>query len=124
MGPINSVLCLDDNDDSLELLKIFFEFEDCKVVTCTTYEECFNHIKTNNFSAIVLDGWLVDKDGFEICSEIRADDEKIPIVFFSADDTESSREKGLEAGADAYLIKPDDLDNVVPTVMQLIEESD
>jgi DNA-binding response OmpR family regulator len=118
-----NILCVDDNKDSLELLKIFFEQADYQVVTCTNHQECFEHIGNNDFSAIILDCWLAEKDGFEICREIRAANASIPIIFYTADATAKSREMGLTSGANAYLVKPDDMGNLVPTVTQFLAQT-
>ena len=117
-----NVLCVDDNEDSRELLKIFFELENYQVVTCATHQECSEQVKNNEFSAIVLDSWIPGLSGVDICRQIRAVNTTIPIIFYSADALAKSREKGLQAGANAYLVKPDDLNKVVSTVTELIEE--
>lgn len=118
-----TILCVDDHSDSLELLKIYFELEYYQVVTCETHQECFEHIKTNDFSAIILDSWLAGKAGAEVCREIRAENKEIPIIFYTGDATAQGRENCLAAGANAYLVKPNDMERLVPTVTLLIEQA-
>ena len=116
-----TILCVDDNEDNNELLQFLFENEGYKVITCSTADECSECIMDNDFSAIILDYRLPDKDGLDILREIKESNPHLPIVFFTADAVETSRQKSIEAGADAYLVKPNDLTNIVPTVIKLIE---
>lgn len=114
------VLYVDDNDDHLELTKTLFEIEGYTVTGCNTHQQCFDHIEATEFAAIILDNWLAEKTGFEICAEIRKIRPEVPIIFFSADAAEKSRQYGLKVGANAYLIKPNDLEKLTPTVIGLI----
>jgi DNA-binding response OmpR family regulator len=116
-----SVLCVEDNLDNGEILEVFFNEAHFEVTTCGTGEDCLERLKTSEFSAIILDYHLPEKDGLEICREIRAANKDVPIVFFTADARQMIRSDALEAGADAFLVKPDDLMDVVAIVAGLIE---
>ena len=120
MPKAQHILCVDDNEDNLELLKIFFEQADYRVKTCSKVEDCLEEIENNEFSAIVMDYRMAGENTLPICREIKETNPHLPFVYFTGDVTEISRQAGLAAGADAYLIKPDDLERVVPTVSQLI----
>lgn len=124
MNNERSVLIVDDNFDTLELLEIFFGQENYQVTVCSSYEQCFRHFEKTRYSAVVLDMRMEEMNGAQICRKIRDCNKTISIVFFSADATQSSREAGLSAGADAYLIKPTNLDTVVSVVTALIEKYD
>src|SRR5574341_1919483 len=63
-------------------------------------------IKTTCFDLYVLDAYLPDIDGFELCRRIRDYDRRMPIVFYSGASQISDIERGTEAGANAYVIKP------------------
>ena len=121
MQNTKTVLCVEDNYDNGEMLEVLFELEDFHVMTCTTGEECFTLLEKNQYSAIILDYHLPVSDGIEICSEIKKRGVDAPIIFFTADARETIRQAALDAGADAFLIKPDDLDKLVPAVIALIE---
>jgi DNA-binding response OmpR family regulator len=64
-------------------------------------------IQAEHFDLYMLDGWLPEIDGFELCRRLRALDPHIPIVFFSGAAYDADKKKGIDAGADAYLTKPD-----------------
>lgn len=117
-----TVLCVEDDVDNGEILEVFFQQSGFEVLTCRTSEQCLEHIKIRDFSALVLDYHLPEKDGIDICLEVRESDAEIPIVFFTADARETIRQAALEAGADALLVKPDDLMEVVLTVESLIKK--
>jgi DNA-binding response OmpR family regulator len=55
----------------------------------------------------LLDAWLPDLDGFELCRQMRGYDSHTPILFFSGAGCEADKKMGHQAGANAYVIKPD-----------------
>lgn len=59
------------------------------------------------FDLLLLDARLPDVDGFELCRRLRDRDPHTPILFFSGAAYESDKQKGIEAGANAYFVKPD-----------------
>ena len=78
----------------------------------------------NSFSAIILDNRLADISGVEICRQIRTYDKQTPIIFYSGSAYPKDKKEGLKAGANAYLVKPNDFDNLIPTTIKLIEEAE
>ena len=54
-----------------------------------------------------MDAWLPDIDGFELCRQMRGYDSHTPILFFSGAGCEADKKMGHQAGANAYVIKPD-----------------
>jgi DNA-binding response OmpR family regulator len=75
--------------------------------TVGTATEALSVIQTERFDLYLLDAWLPDLDGFELCRRMRDVDPDTPILFFSGAAFETDMKKGTEAGADAYVIKPD-----------------
>jgi two-component system phosphate regulon response regulator PhoB len=115
-----TILCVEDDRDSYELLRFILENEDLRVVSCTTSEEGLRLAKQNDFSAIILDNRLADISGVEICRRIRAYDQRTPIIFYSASAYPQDRKSGLAAGANDYLVKPDDFERLAETVKRLV----
>ena len=64
---------------------------------------------------------MPEKDGVDVCREIRDSGDETPIIFYSADARESTSEVAIEAGADAFLVKPNDLMKVLETVTNLVK---
>jgi CheY-like chemotaxis protein len=123
MEPERHILYVEDNEDNTILLKFMLEEAEYEVTIYTTGEECLSNLSKNNFSAIILDKSLPDQDGLEICREIRKADTRIPIVLFTGDARGETSEEARRAGADACLVKPNDLENVIPTINLLIAQS-
>jgi DNA-binding response OmpR family regulator len=116
-----SVLCVDDNADHCELLKFFFENQGYKFQSCGTPEEFLQMPPNESVSAVILDNILRYKNGDEIFLSIKNAYPQTPVIFFTADAQAKSRIRAMNLGADAYLVKPDDLDNVVPTISSLLD---
>lgn len=119
-----SILCIDDDSDTCELIKFVFQQTNFQVTTCNTPNEGLQNARQDGFGAIILDNRFAGTTGIEICKEIRRFDPKTPIVLFSADARQSEKEKALTAGANSYLVKPNDFEKLMETVITLIEKSE
>ena len=71
----------------------------------------------------MLDSRLPDLDGFDLCRQIRDFDSDTPILFFSGAAYEADKKRGIEAGANAYVIKPD-LDGLLGSVKQFVSRAE
>jgi two-component system response regulator RegA len=117
-----TLLCVDDNRDNCELLAFVFKQAGFEVKTCQTISEGLYQAKQRNYSAIILDNHFGETSSLEVCREIRWFDPVTPIVFYSGEVRQSEIEKALNAGANSYLIKPNDFDKLSDTVIKLIRE--
>lgn len=118
-----TILCVDDNTDTCELLKFLFEQDGFEVKTSDSPEEAVRHARNNHFAAVVLDFHLFEMDGVDLCRIIQTFDSNTPVIFFSAEAREIKKQEAFEAGAKAYLTKPNDFEKLVPTVNHFISES-
>lgn len=80
-------------------------------------------LRTTEFSLVVLDLGLPGKDGIRVLEELRSDQNLTPVLVTTARDTIEDRVKGLDAGADDYLIKPFDLDELFARIRALLRRS-
>jgi len=119
----SKILCIEDDEDTCHLLTFLFKDAGCKVETCSRID-CLKLIHEENFSAIILDNYFDGLRGVEICQKIRSFDQKIPIIFFSGESRTTEVKSALEAGANDYLVKGNDFDKLLPTVIKLIEQSE
>lgn len=101
------VLCVDDDEDSRVMLTTLLKLALIEAKAVGTGAEALSSIKAEPFDLYMLDARLPDVDGFELCRRLRAIDRNTPILFFSGDAFAADRKKGLQAGANAYVIKPD-----------------
>lgn len=72
-----------------------------------TAVQAMSSIQTEHFDLYLLDSRLPDVDGFDLCRRIRDFDPDTPILFFSGAGCDADKARGIEAGANAYVIKPD-----------------
>jgi DNA-binding response OmpR family regulator len=84
-----------------------------------TAAQALSLIQAEHFDLYLLDGWLPEIDGFELCRRMRALNSHIPILFFSGAAFEADKRKGIEAGADDYVIKPN-ISDLVRSIKQLV----
>ena len=117
-----SILCVDENADNLELLKITFEREGFEVTTCRSLEECLSAARRNKFSAIILDNRSGNGTSLDVCREISSFSPNTPIIFCSGEARKAEIAKAIEAGGDKYFVKPVDFDKLVDAVKELIKE--
>lgn len=80
-------------------------------------------LRTTPFSLVILDLGLPGKDGISVLQEVRSRRIHTPVLVTTARDTVSDRVKGLDAGADDYLIKPFDLDELSARIRALLRRS-
>jgi len=102
-----SVLVAEDSITSRMLLKNILETAGYAVMTAVDGVDAWTLIKTEKFDIIVSDVEMPRMDGFELTARLRADKEleEIPVVLVTALETREDRERGIESGANAYMIK-------------------
>ena len=119
--PRKEILCIDDDKDTCELVEFMFKDKGYKVTSCMTAEEGLLFAQKDRYGAIILDNRFEGIGGSNVCLQIRSFDTNTPIIFFSGEARPTEIEKGLAAGANAYLVKPNDLDKLTDTVIGLAE---
>lgn len=90
---------------------------------CRSAEDAGDALRTTDYAVIVLDVNLPRKSGLELLSEIRARGDSRPVLLLTARDAVYHRVEGLNAGADDYLVKPFDLDELIARVGALLRRS-
>lgn len=108
MQPISPprVLYIEDHDDTRELVTLVLEQKSYEVVTGSTIKSGVDLAGSQQFDLYLLDSWLPDGSGLDLCKRIREFDKATPILFYSAAAYEIDRDEALSSGAQAYLIKP------------------
>ena len=102
---MKSILIVEDNEAIIKGLKYLLEQEQFEVFICRSVQETMNIIGKQNFNLLVLDITLPDGNGYELCEYIKKYTE-IPMIFLTARDEEKDVVKGLDMGAEDYIIKP------------------
>ena len=102
----NSILVSEDNEDMLVMIYEWLEPLGYDLGCARDGKSGLKQAKEGNFDCIVLDIMLPSLDGMSLCEDLRKNGYTIPIIMLTARDTVNDRVKGLEAGADDYLVKP------------------
>ena len=119
--PRSRVLYVDDDQDTCEMVRLLFSSHKVEVCCADSAADAALKIKTAQFDLLMLDVWLPGLDGLELCRQVRRADSDIPILFYSGAAYETDIAKGLAAGANAYLVKPD-IDGLTRAVLSVIEK--
>ena len=115
------ILCIDDHDDTSEMLSLILSQEDFEVVTTRTIEEALQQARTGNFDLYVLDKHLPDGSGLDLCAKLNEVTPGVPCLVYSGDAYAIHRSEALAAGAHAYVVKPD-IEGLIETVHKLLSE--
>jgi putative two-component system response regulator len=120
------VLAVDDEDANLELLSAFLEGTGCVFAAATSGAEALTAIAARRPDLVLLDVVMGDMDGFEVCRRIKSDPSNrlLPVVLVTALSTVGDRVLALEAGADDFLTKPIDRNELMARVVTLIRTKD
>jgi DNA-binding response OmpR family regulator len=108
------LLVVEDDGDIAEMLRMYFNGQGYDVEVVTTGSAALASTHKNIPSLIILDIILPDMDGYTICQELRTQPRTshIPIIFLTQKDERSDRISGLELGADDYITKPFDIEEL------------
>ena len=118
---IPRILVIEDEEHLATGLKLNLELEDYAVEVAETAREAGELlIDASRFDAIVLDIMLPDLDGFTLCAKLRASGNYTPVIMLTARSAAEDRVRGLEAGADDYIVKPFDLNELLARVRSLL----
>ncbi len=117
------ILFVEDVSDTRELVEWCLQQQGFAVTGVETGDEGLQLARANKFDLILLDIGLPDKDGLEVCREIRGFDQHTPILFYTAFADLLNGEEAAKAGAQGCLRKPEDIARLGEIARSLIERS-
>src|ERR1700712_2350679 len=117
-----SILLVEDEENLLEALKLNLELEGYEVTGVNDGVEALNAVENEYFDLIILDVMLPELDGISVCENIRLQNNDIPILILSARNSSADRVLGLKKGADDYLTKPFNLEELLLRVNKLVDK--
>lgn len=118
-----SILIVEDEENLREALKLNLELEGYEITTADDGAEALKSVQSEYFDLIVLDVMLPELDGISVCENIRLQGNEVPILILSAKNSSADRVLGLKKGADDYLTKPFNLEELLLRVDKLIHKS-
>ncbi|MFS0751543.1 response regulator transcription factor [Oceanobacillus sp. 1P07AA] len=105
MDITHKILVVDDEDRIRRLIKMYLEKEDFEVDEAADGNIALEKALANDYDVIILDIMMPEKDGIEVCKELRKEKDT-PVIMLTAKGEESNRVQGFEVGADDYIVKP------------------
>jgi len=114
------ILLVEDEPSAAKILAKGLREEAYAVDVATDGEMALEQAFSNDYDLIVLDVMLPRKDGFAVCRELRAAGSVVPVLMLTARDAVEDRVEGLDSGADDYLPKPFDFDELLARVRALL----
>ena len=118
-----SILLVEDEENLHEALKLNLEMEGYEVTSAFDGTEALQAVQKEHFDLMVLDIMMPVLDGISVCENIRLQNNEIPILILSARNSSADRVLGLNKGADDYLTKPFNLEELLLRVNKLIDKS-
>ena len=120
-----TLLLIDDDPNLILLVKDYLEFNGYKVITASHGREAMKILEQETPDLIVCDVMMPEMDGYTFVQEIRKNPrlDWLPVIFLSAKGQSQDRIKGLTQGADVYMVKPFEPDELVAQVKSTINQS-
>jgi DNA-binding response OmpR family regulator len=118
--PKKHILYIEDHEDTRELISFVLKQREFEVTTSSTIANGVRLACENKYDLYLLDSWLPDGSGLDLCRQIREFDGHTPILFYSAAAFEIDRELALNSGAQGYLTKPTQNTELCELVSRLI----
>src|SRR5579872_4255427 len=117
------VLVVDDDSDVREAVETALELDGHRVSTAVDGLDALKRLGQAEFDAVVLDVLMPNLDGFEVCRRLRAAGNRTPVLIVTARDSEEDTIRGLDLGADDYLVKPFGLAELLARVRALLRRT-
>lgn len=117
------ILIVEDNVQLNDTLKEVLEINGYLVDTAFDGEEALDYLNATEYDLIILDIMLPKIDGYQVCQLARDKGINTPILMLTAKDRLEDKVKGLDIGADDYLVKPFEIDELIARVRALIRRA-
>jgi DNA-binding response OmpR family regulator len=120
------ILVVDDDENILSLERTILEQKGFHVTTAAGGDEALRLLKEQAFDLVLLDVMMPDKDGFEVCRQIKQDarTKTVPVIFLTAKGGGEALAEGFESGAVMYINKPFTANKLLTIVNTMLEQSE
>ena len=122
-SPDARILYAEDDADTRELVTLVLEMQNCQVIATGSHDEALSLAKAEQFDLYLLDNWIPGISGVRLCQLLREVDPQTPVLFYSGAAYERDKARALASGAQGYLVKPVDGDELAAEVLRLISDS-
>ena len=118
-----SILLVEDEENLHDALKLNLELEGYEVSSAYDGGSAIKAVQSEYFDLIILDVMLPEMDGINVTETIRLGNNEVPILILSAKNSSADKVLGLKKGADDYMTKPFNLEELLLRVQKLIEKN-
>ncbi|HEY9888157.1 MAG TPA: response regulator transcription factor [Candidatus Obscuribacterales bacterium] len=124
-GDQKTLLLIDDDPNLILLVKDYLEFRGYSVITAENGREALDILSGNSPDMIICDVMMPEMDGYAFVEHVRSNPETewIPVLFLSAKGQSQDRVKGLNTGADVYMVKPFEPEELVAQVESSLKQA-
>ncbi len=121
----NKILFIEDQQDLGNVTKQYLEVMDFDVTWCTDGKEAYRAFSQNpnKFQLLIIDIQLPGMNGFDLAEKIIRENDSVPFLFLTARNEKQDRLRGLKIGADDYISKPFDIDELVLRIRNIIRRN-
>lgn len=116
---MNKILIIDDDKELCALIRQSVLTENIEADDCQSGKAGLKKLNENEYQLVILDVMMPGMDGFETLEQIR-EESSLPVLMFTSKNDSISKVRGLRAGADDYLTKPFDMDELMARIVSLI----
>lgn len=118
------ILVVDDEIDLVETVRFSLELEGYEILVAYNGEEALNQARKEHPDLILLDLMLPKLDGYKVCRLLKFDEryKHIPILMLTAKTQDKDKVLGLETGANEYITKPFDMDDLIKKVKDYLRQ--
>lgn len=117
-----TILVIDDDAMNREVMEAFLTSENYLVLLAQSGEDGISQAQSAAPDGIILDVRMPDMTGYDVCTHLKADEttQSIPVMIVTGFDSKEDRERGVAAGADDFLPRPFDGENLLQRVAALV----
>ncbi|MBN2279155.1 MAG: response regulator transcription factor [Candidatus Marinimicrobia bacterium] len=119
-----NILVVDDEEDIRKLISLNLIKNNYNVFEAENGVEALKIVANKDIDMILLDVMMPEKDGYDVCKDLRKNNNNVPIIFLTAKDSEFDEVLGLELGADDYVKKPFSMKSLMSRIKTIFRRTD
>jgi len=120
---MNKILLVEDNETLGYILKEYLEMKSFQVTLASNGKAGLRHFKKSNFDLAILDVMMPEKDGFSLALDLKELQPRLPLIFLTAKALKVDKLKGFQLGADDYIVKPVDEEELVARIQAVLRRA-
>lgn len=114
------ILCTEDDADTREVLRVLLEMEGFDVRCAEDATQALSFARAEKFDLYLLDSWIPEIPGNLLCQKLREFDPTTPVLFYSGAATDADKARAMASGAQGYVVKPANPDELIVEILRLI----